>query len=212
MIAESIIEMFTGVFTHMKFMGNELWRWMLLFGVLLGSLIVGRIVSFFLANHAKRLKEAGGKEMAAAFLSSLAGPIALLALACGLYLAGTFMKLSFVIIEQVNGKEVHVTKDLTMHWLNICKTLSVLTAGWFIFKLVDVVEVVLLKWTSKTETALDDQLVPLVRKALRIFVVIIVGLFIAQNIFKWNIGSLVAGLGIGGLAMALAAKDALSNL
>ena len=82
----------------------------------------------------------------------------------------------------------------------------------FIFKLVDVLEFFLLRWTSKTETTLDDQLVPLIRKTLRVFVVIVAGLFIAQNIFAWDIGALVAGLGIGGLAMALAAKDALSNL
>jgi MscS family membrane protein len=53
--------------------------------------------------------------------------------------------------------------------------------------------------------------VPLLRKTLRVFVVIIAALFIAQNIFRWDIGALIAGLGIGGLAFALAAKDMLSN-
>jgi MscS family membrane protein len=54
--------------------------------------------------------------------------------------------------------------------------------------------------------------VPLIRKTLRIIVVIMLGLFIAQNIFHWNIGTLLAGLGLGGLAFALAAKDMLSNI
>ncbi len=209
---KSIIEMCTSVFTDTVFMGNELWRWLLLFGVLLGSLVVGKIVSFFLAHHATKLKAADEKNLVATLLSSMAGPIAMLALAAGLYAARTFLTLKFVDIETVSGLDVPVPRDFTENWLNICQTLTVLSAGWFIFKLVDVIEVLLQRWTSKTETALDDQLVPLIRKTLRLFVVIIVGLFIAQNIFKWNIGSLIAGLGIGGLAMALAAKDTLSNL
>ncbi len=76
----------------------------------------------------------------------------------------------------------------------------------------DAVEVFLKKWTAKTPTELDDELVPIIRKALRVFVFIVLILFIAQNIFKWNIGALVAGLGIGGLAFALAAQDALKNV
>jgi MscS family membrane protein len=45
-----------------------------------------------------------------------------------------------------------------------------------------------------------------------VVVVIMVALFIAQNIFNWNIGALLAGLGLGGLAFALAAKDMVANL
>jgi MscS family membrane protein len=97
-------------------------------------------------------------------------------------------------------------------WLNACRTIAVLAVGWLIFRMVDVLEVYLLRWTSRTKTALDDQLVPLIRKTLRVFVVIVAALFIAQNIFHWDIGALIAGLGLGGLAFALAAKDLLSNL
>ena len=48
-------------------------------------------------------------------------------------------------------------------------------------------------------------------KTLRVFVVILLALFVADNIFQWDIGALVAGLGIGGLAFALAAKDMLAK-
>ena len=43
-------------------------------------------------------------------------------------------------------------------------SLAVLAAGWFIFRLVDVIEHFLKKWTRRTETLLDDQLVPMLRK------------------------------------------------
>ena len=59
---------------------------------------------------------------------------------------------------------------------------------------------------------MDDQLVPLIRKTLRVFVVVVILLFVADNVFHWDIGALIAGLGIGGLAFALASKDMLANL
>ncbi len=97
-------------------------------------------------------------------------------------------------------------------WIHLAQTIGALAVTWFLFRLVDVIELMLNRWTARTHTKLDDQLVPMVRKSVRAFVVIVAGLFIAQNIFEWNIGALVAGLGLGGLALALAAQESLSNL
>ena len=64
---------------------------------------------------------------------------------------------------------------------------------------------------EETESKLDDQLVPLARTAGKIFVGAIGAIFILQNL-DINITSLIAGLGIGGVAVALAAQDTLKNL
>ncbi len=64
---------------------------------------------------------------------------------------------------------------------------------------------------AETESKLDDQLVPLARTSGKIFVGAIGGVFILQNL-DVNITSLIAGLGLGGLAVALAAQDTLKNL
>ena len=68
-------------------------------------------------------------------------------------------------------------------------------------------------WTRHaegTDTKMDDQLIPLLRRAARLLVYLIGGLFVLQNL-DVNVGSLLAGLGLGGLAFALAAKDTLAN-
>ena len=52
----------------------------------------------------------------------------------------------------------------------------------------------------------------MVRRLLQLLTIVLTVLFVAQNIFKWEIGALLAGLGIGGLAVALAAQQTLSNL
>jgi MscS family membrane protein len=54
-------------------------------------------------------------------------------------------------------------------------------------------------------------LVPLVSKTVRVFVLIVGGMLVVQNMTGIELGPLVASLGIGGLAFALAGKDSISN-
>ncbi len=81
---------------------------------------------------------------------------------------------------------------------------------WLFYNLSDVFSKYLGVLTSKTESKLDDQLVPLIRKTLRFFVIVMGIILILQN-NGYNVASLIAGLGIGGLAVALAARDTLAN-
>jgi MscS family membrane protein len=202
----------TSWFTKVKFLENEPWRWLLLLGTLLVSFVVGKIISFVLSRQSQRLERRGVMPVVAMLLKIISRPALLLVLAGGLYVASTFMNLTYVTYRQVDGETVAERKSLVDFWLNVCRTIAVIAVGWFIFRLVDLIEFYLRRWTSKTETQLDDQLVPLVRKSLRAFIVVVAGLFIARNIFRWDIGALIAGLGIGGLALALAANDMLANL
>ena len=192
---------------HIEFLNNAVWQWAVLLGVLLVTFIVGRIISFVLINQGKRLTE--GKRFTAVgmIFGSLAKPSAMLVLALGLYSARAFMRFDAVIFPDAADDQ----KTFLWLWTSVCKTIAVIAVGWAVYRLVDVLEMFLLRLTSRTHTQLDDQLVPIVRKTLRVFVIIVAGLFIAQNIFNWNIGALLAGLGIGGLAFALAAKDTLAN-
>jgi MscS family membrane protein len=82
---------------------------------------------------------------------------------------------------------------------------------WIIYRLVNVLCDYLTHLTAKTKNTFDDQLVPLVRKSLKVFTVIIGVIFILQN-NGVNVTAFITGLGIGGLAFALAAKDTLANL
>lgn len=79
-----------------------------------------------------------------------------------------------------------------------------------VYKLVDILIAYLEKLAEKTDSTLDDQLVPLLRKALKVFVIIVGILFILAN-FNFDITALLAGLSVGGLALALAAQDLLKN-
>ncbi len=64
---------------------------------------------------------------------------------------------------------------------------------------------------DRTETTLDDTALPLLNKVIR-FIVVGLGLVIALDSLGVNIAPLLAGAGVMGLALSLAAKDTLSNL
>ncbi|MBS9522617.1 mechanosensitive ion channel family protein [Litoribacter ruber] len=79
------------------------------------------------------------------------------------------------------------------------------------YKLVDIISLYLEKLALKTESTLDDQLVPLVRKTMKAFVVVIGVLFILKDGLQVDIVPFLTGLSIGGLAFALAAQDTIKN-
>jgi len=82
---------------------------------------------------------------------------------------------------------------------------------WAAYRLVDLVAAHFIAIATRTDTKVDDILVPMIRRALKILVIAFGVLFVAQNL-DIDVTSLLAGLGIGGLALALAAKDTVENL
>lgn len=64
---------------------------------------------------------------------------------------------------------------------------------------------------SITGLTLEERLVPFVRTAIKL-VIILIGLVIILQEWGYDVSGLVAGLGLGGLAVSLAAQDTISNL
>lgn len=79
------------------------------------------------------------------------------------------------------------------------------------YKLVDVLAAYFHKLATKTESTLDDQLVPLLRKTFKAFVILVGTLFILRDGLNLDIIPFLTGLSIGGLAIALAAQDTIKN-
>ncbi len=99
-------------------------------------------------------------------------------------------------------------------WLTLLNMAIKLTLSfsliWASYNLINILGILLKKISSQTETSLDDKLYPFLLKSLRIFVVVFGTLMTLQNM-GLNIFSILTGLGIGGLALALAAKDTAAN-
>jgi len=91
------------------------------------------------------------------------------------------------------------------------RILSLAISAWFLWRLIDGLSSYFSAKAAQTESSLDDQLVPFITKTLKIFIVITAVLVIAQNM-GYSISGLIASLGIGGIAVAMAARDTIANV
>ncbi|WP_236970313.1 mechanosensitive ion channel family protein [Membranihabitans marinus] len=73
------------------------------------------------------------------------------------------------------------------------------------------IKLYLIKWSSKTDSLTDDQLVPIVDSILKL-IIITLGVIQVLRLMDVNVTALIAGVSLGGLAIALAAQDTVKNL
>ncbi|MBT3279077.1 MAG: mechanosensitive ion channel family protein [Phycisphaerales bacterium] len=173
---------------------------LLLAAVLVGSVIVGHFLSALMTRVASMLarrKIKGAIELSIVF-KSVSKPMRLLTMGISFWGA----KFWIDTINTAPGS----------FYLQSAQLLIALAVVWALYRAVNLVSYLMNHLALQTDTKLDDQLVPIVRKLLRTLVVIFGVWFIAENIYVCDLSAIIAGLGIGGLAFAFAAKDMLSNL
>ena len=96
--------------------------------------------------------------------------------------------------------------DLRLFYASI-----VFASAWGIFRLVSVLDQKIRCLAERSDNSLDNLTVSMIGNTLKIAIAVTAVLFIGQNIFNLNITALLASAGIIGLAIALAAKDTVSN-
>jgi MscS family membrane protein len=79
------------------------------------------------------------------------------------------------------------------------------------YRAVDVLSARLAYWASTSRNAVVGLLAPLVRRTLKIFVAIVAFLSLADRC-GFDVSKMLIGLGVGGLALAMASKDTVENL
>jgi MscS family membrane protein len=90
------------------------------------------------------------------------------------------------------------------------------TIVWVVLRLVDFALLVVQRRTelkaTPSATRLDSQFLPFAKDLLKVLVIIIGFMVLLGEVFAVNVTALIGGLGIGGLAVAFAAKESLENL
>ena len=86
------------------------------------------------------------------------------------------------------------------------------TVFWTINRSIDFLGYKLKNKALETESKVDDQLIPFAIDIAKVLTIVLGVVMILGNIFDVNVTALVTGLGIGGVAFALASKESLENL
>jgi MscS family membrane protein len=121
--------------------------------------------------------------------------------------------ISFTILTIPRELELFDEKIRIHFYLNIVlKLLLTIAFTRILLRITDYVGERWLEKASETESKLDDQLVPFAIDGIKVLLSIFAVMFVLGAVFKANVTALVGGLGIGGLAVALAAQESLANL
>lgn len=147
----------------------------------------------------RKWSEKTGGKWPAEFASAFSKPMRVLFIALGILAA---LHLSPVLFR---------TGTLWPTAVKCFRSLLVILVAWGLFRISGSGELTSLFVVKKLDLNVDRVLLPFLSKALRFLVAALAVLIIAQE-WNYNISGLLTGLGLGGLAFALAAKDTLSNL
>lgn len=173
----------------------KLWQILGFFALVLVAWAIGRASRWVLDHPLRGLVSKTQTQWDDVIFDAISKPLGLLVIA--LLLSSTFHLLLFAKLNR--------PAEL------IFGGIAAFSLVWAAWRLGEGISNHLKEVASKTETKVDDHLIPVVRIGLRILVVSLGGILILQAL-GINVGTLVAGLGIGGLAVALAAQNLLGDL
>lgn len=177
-------------------LGNELWRYVFLLGALLVGALVGKLCGL-IAVRASNRATFRTREIFQAALQGLGRMAGLLGFVIGLSIGLSFLELDESVAEIVATSE---------------GILATVVMGVLAWRLIRVPHVWMTKSARDGDYKMGKMLIPVVQGTLQLLVIFLVVLQIIQIISDQEITSIIAGLGLGGLAFALAAQDSLKNV
>ena len=176
--------------------GLEVWRILGFFAAILIGLIAGRIVRLCLDRAADRRGRHQGRGIVPVLMRAVGRAAVPVLFAFGLRV----------------GFELLATSETVASVLGVVvRVVNAAAFGYAVYALVDVIDAYFEGLAERTESKVDDMLTPLVGKSIRITILVVVVLQVIQSVSDKPITSILAGLGVGGLAVALAGQDTIKN-
>jgi MscS family membrane protein len=190
-----LLEILPRTGTH-TFLGLYLWQHLGILIIILLGFLLHKFLSFVFSRLLYRgATQLGYTRLVRPYLLPVAKPLSL-------FVVFLFVMIIFPVLQM----PVEISRYVSYGFRAILPLFAVVV----FYKMVDVFSLYLESLAGKGDSSLDNHVIPLIRKVLRVFVVVVGGLFILQNL-DVNITALLAGISIGGLALALAAQDTLKN-
>ncbi len=177
------------------FWGLRQWQWVGLLAVIVLGILVRMLSQFVLPAVSRAILQTEGAAMLPNVVRNALRPTSNLAM----------------VATWWGGLQLLDLGTSLLSWIwPVMRVAMAVTAVVALYRLIDVISNYFAARASRTSSRLDDVLVPLAQKTSKI-VVVAVGVVLVVNAFGFEISPLLAGLGIGGLAISFAAKDTIAN-
>ena len=178
-------------------LGNELWKYIFSLIYVFLAFYVSKVLDYLTRVWLRRWAAKTETKFDDLLLELLNGPVKII---------------SFVLFLRF-GLEVFAWPPLVQSVLS--KGFAIIIAATITYTVLKFVDLLMGFWhqrvSAEADRAFNEQLFPIVRKTLKVFVVIVATLVTLTNIGV-DVTAAIASLSIGGLALGLAAQDTLANL
>ncbi len=179
-----------------EFGGNTLWQYILFTTYLLAAIALSKFANVCVSKWMTRLTDKTESKWDDRLVALLHGPLQLVVFLVFLYLG-------VAVLNKPNWLQNYLAKAFGI--------IAAAAITYVALKLVDLGHDILKAKFENRDKRVGVEILVLLRKATKVFVLLIAVLMTADNI-GFKINSILAGLGIGGLAVALAAQETISNL
>lgn len=181
-------------FTH-RYFEVALWKW----ASLIGILGIASLIAVLIAGTTTRLLGAAvmrRRDMDKRIVQHVRGPVRL---------AWT------VILFGIGQRSLGLSLEFADQLRYIERLLLVVALAWFLFRMIDLAALVL---RARAEERGNAGVLPVLRPGARFgkIVILLIGVLGVLGTLGVNVSAAVAGLGVGGIAVALAAQKSLENL
>ena len=184
-------------FVSQTYYNNTIGEWAIALVIIVASVIIAKLVYFIISRIVKKYTSRSKSKLDDLIVDMIEEPIVFAIIIAGVWYGLNFLNLNDWW-ENFIGKVYYI--------------LIIFNIAWMLSRLFDaLVDEYLKPLVDKSDSDLDDQLLPIARKGIKVTVWVI-ALIVGLNNAGYDIGALIAGLGIGGLALAMAAKDSVANL
>lgn len=184
-------------FWNAVYYGNSVGTWTIAFLTILLFIFLSRTTYYAIGKWVKRLTARTTNQLDDLLIDKLEEPVAFLIVLVGVRLALNMLTLGDGVGTAI-ASAYHLILALTIAWM-IARTYGAIH------------ETYLMPIARKSDTNIDDQLLSLLGSGGQV-IIYSLAIIIGLNNAGYNVGAILAGLGIGGLAFALAAQDTVANL
>jgi len=184
-------------FFEKAFYGNTVSEWALAFVIFIASILLSKIVYYLVTKIVKQFTKRTKSKLDDIVIDKLEEPVIFAIIITGVWYSLSFLDL-MDWMDGVKGHAFYFVITFNIAWL-IVRLLNALVDEY----LVPIVE--------KSGTDLDDQLLPIAQKTISVLIWVLAFIIGLDNA-GYDVTALIAGLGIGSFAFALAAQDSVSHL
>ena len=182
---------------HQEFYGNSILNWAIAVGILLLSFVVVKMLYWIFSNIISRLTSKTKTNLDDVLIDKLEKPLTYLVL-----ILGYWISIHYLVFKE----EVELVLENAAYFLLVIDVTAILS------RIVDaLITEIIMPISEKSDSSFDNQLIPVIQKGVR-SIIWILGVIIGLDNIGFDITAMIAGLGIGGLALALAAQDSVKNI